>query len=124
MSKIESHEDLEVWQLSMDLAQRCYELTAGLPKEERYGLVSQIRRCAVSIPSNIEEGYGRDQRGSFIQFLRIALGSTRELDTQLQLCVRLKLLEADKLMDSKTLVLRVSKMLRSLIRRLEEKGGS
>ena len=79
MGRIESYEDLEVWQLAMTLAEHCYELTKQFPKEELYGLISQIRRAAVSIPANIAEGYGRDQTGNFIQFLRIAQGSSREL---------------------------------------------
>ena len=83
MGRIESYEDLEVWQLAMTLAEHCYELTKQFPKEELYGLISQIRRAAVSIPANIAEGYGRDQTGNFIQFLRIAQGSSRELETHL-----------------------------------------
>ena len=80
---IESHKDLEVWQMAMTLAEDCYHLTARFPKDEVYGMSAQIRRAAVSIPANIAEGYGREQTGSFIQFLRIAQGSARELETHL-----------------------------------------
>jgi hypothetical protein len=67
--KIESYEDLEVWQLAMTLAEQCYQLTATFPREETYGLSAQIRRAAVSIPANIAEGYGRNQTGNFLNFL-------------------------------------------------------
>lgn len=68
MTNIRSYQDLEVWQMGMDLVEDCYRLTRGFPREEQYGLTSQIRRAAVSIPANIAEGYGRDMTGSFIQF--------------------------------------------------------
>jgi len=80
---IESYKDLEVWQMAMTLAQDCYLLTTRFPKDEMYGMSAQIRRAAVSIPANIAEGYGRDQTGPFVQFLRIAQGSARELETHL-----------------------------------------
>ena len=69
---IRSYQDLEVWQMPMTLAEDCYRCTAEFPRDEIYGMTAQIRRAAVSIPANIAEGYGRDQTGSFIQFLRIA----------------------------------------------------
>jgi four helix bundle protein len=116
---IESYEDLEVWQLAMTLAEQCYELTKGFPREEVYGLTSQIRRAVVSIPANIAEGYGRDQTGNFIQFLRISQGSARELETHLLLSSRLKLAGADKVEPCRAMAVRVSKMLRGLIRSLE-----
>ncbi|MEB3214027.1 MAG: four helix bundle protein, partial [Leptolyngbyaceae bacterium] len=73
--KIQSYRDLEVWQQGMNLAEACYQLTKAFPKEEVYGMVSQIRRAAVSIPANIAEGYGREYRNEYIKFLRIAQGS-------------------------------------------------
>lgn len=76
------HKDLEVWKQAMGLAREVYELTAGFPKSELYGLVSQMRRSAISIASNIAEGAARSTDREFIQFLYIALGSTAELDTQ------------------------------------------
>lgn len=78
-----SHKDLNVWKNSMTLAEKIYRLTANFPKEEIYGLTSQIRRSAVSIPSNIAEGSARNSTKEFIQFLYIALGSAAELETQL-----------------------------------------
>ena len=88
------YRDLVAWQKSMDLAQRVYEETAHFPREEKYGLTSQMRRAAVSVPSNIAEGQGRQTSDEeFIRYLRIALGSLCELETQAELAVRLKLLD-------------------------------
>ena len=116
---IESHKDLEVWQMAMTLAEDCYRLTARFPKDEVYGMSAQIRRAAVSIPANIAEGYGRDQTGSFIQFLRIAQGSARELETHLILTDRVELADQHTLAPLQEKCERISKMLRSLIRSLE-----
>jgi 23S rRNA-intervening sequence protein len=75
---IKSYKDLDVWLMAMALAESCYRATRNFPREETYGMTAQIRRASASIPANIAEGYGRDQTGGFIQFLRIAQGSTRE----------------------------------------------
>src|SRR3989344_2803565 len=91
MDKIRSYKDLLVWQKAMQLCERVYSVTSKFPNEKKFGLVSQIRRSAVSIPSNIAEGRGRTSRKDFIQFLHIALGSTNELETQLELAKRLML---------------------------------
>jgi four helix bundle protein len=118
-SRIRSYKDLDVWQKAMTLAEDCYRATAEFPREEVYGMTSQIRRAAVSIPANIAEGYGRDQSGSFVQFLRIAQGSARELETHLILSGRIRLLRddvQDRLLDECE---RISKMLRSMIRTLD-----
>ena len=85
---IRSYKDLDVWQKSMALAEDCYRATSEFPRDEIYGMTAQMRRAAVSIPANIAEGYGRDQTGPFIQFLRIANGSTRELETHVILSGR------------------------------------
>ena len=108
----------------MTLAQESYLFTARFPKEEMYGMTSQIRRAAVSIPANIAEGYGRDQTGSFVQFLRIAQGSARELETHLILAERLHLGEQQAVAPLQELCERVSKMLRSLIRSLEARKAA
>jgi four helix bundle protein len=84
-SKLSGHRDLAAWQEAMHLAKLIYEATAGFPKEEQYGLVSQMRRAAVSIPSNIAEGAGRGGEKEFRQFLMIARGSLSELETQVLL---------------------------------------
>ncbi|MES2766462.1 MAG: four helix bundle protein [Bacteroidota bacterium] len=78
-----THKDLDAWKISMTLVKEVYLLTSGFPKEEMYGLTSQIRRSAVSVPSNIAEGAARNSLKEFIQFLYIALGSLAELETQL-----------------------------------------
>ena len=88
--------DLLVWQKSMQLAVEVYKLTKSFPREEVYGLTSQIRRSAISIPSNIAEGHGRLNVGEFRQFLGIARGSTYELQTQLELAQSLEFTSADQ----------------------------
>ena len=82
-NKVRTHRDLDVWKKSIDLVTLIYKYTADYPKDEMYGLTSQIRRCAVSIPSNIAEGSARTTRKDFSHFLAIALGSVAELETQL-----------------------------------------
>ena len=86
---IQSHKDLIVWQKGVDLVLSIYKLTKDFPKEEIYGITSQIRRAAISIPSNIAEGRSRGTRKDFAQFLRIAFGSGAELETQLLIAKKL-----------------------------------
>ena len=88
------YRDLLVWQLAMDLVVECYELTRAYPITERYGLVSQIRRAAISIPANIAEGRTRRSPKDFVRFIRIAEGSEAELETLIELSVRLDFLSA------------------------------
>jgi four helix bundle protein len=121
---IESYKDLDVWKVAMTLAQESYLLTARFPKDEMYGMSSQIRRAAVSIPANIADGYGRDQTGSFVQFLRIAQGSARELETHLILAERIRFVDQEAVVPLQELCERVSKMLRSLIRSLEARRAN
>lgn len=78
---IKSYMDLDIWNVSVALAGTCYRLTKEIPRSELFGMTSQIRRSSTSIPTNIADGYGRIQIGQFIQFLRIAQGSVRELET-------------------------------------------
>ncbi len=92
MGSIKSYRDLEVWRLAMDLSQLCYEKTADFPSRETYGLASQIRRAAVSIPSNIAEGHSRRTRQAYLNHLSIALGSQSEVETQVELARRLQFL--------------------------------
>ena len=84
-----NYKRLDMWQKAMRLAQHVYEATRGFPREERFGLTSQIRRCAVSIPSNVAEGWGRGTAAERRQFLRVARGSACELETQLVLAEQL-----------------------------------
>src|SRR6266699_6703298 len=85
----ENFKDLLVWQKGMSIAKMVYELTRGFPSDERFGLIGQIRRAAVSIPTNLAEGQARHTTGEFIQFISHAEGSPAELDTQLYLAVEL-----------------------------------
>ena len=103
----------------MNLAELAYKVAAGLPKDELYGLSSQIKRSAVSVPANIAEGYGRDSKGSYIQQLRIAQGSLKELETHILIAERVKLLPIDHVREMLILADRIGKMLRGLIRSLE-----
>ena len=113
-----SYRDLIVWQKSMQLVREIYIETKNFPKEEMYGLVSQIRRCAISIPSNIAEGRGRNSDKEFIRFLQISLGSVYELQTQLELSLQLNYTNnIDDLLD---LSIEIEKMINTLI---TKKGG-
>jgi len=102
----------------MDLAVECYDLTKEFPREEVYGLVSQIRRAAGSVAANIAEGHGRNVTGSYVQHLRIAQGSLKELETHLILSSRVGIVPAVRLETAMTLSEEIGKMLRSLIRGL------
>lgn len=115
---VSTHKDLDVWKKAMDLAAQVYSLTARFPKEELYGLTSQIRRSAVSIPSNIAEGAARHSQKEFIQFLHIASGSVAELETQLLLAIQLGLLSGDHIISH---VEEVRKLLLGLLRSLKKK---
>lgn len=101
--------NLVAWQEAMKLAELVYRQTNALPKTEAFGLVSQMRRAAVSIPSNIAEGAGRNSLGELVQFLGIASGSLAELETQTELCARLGYFEGDS--DCAKQMIRVGKLL-------------
>ncbi|HEY0330693.1 MAG TPA: four helix bundle protein [Rhodopseudomonas sp.] len=118
-TKFESYRDLRVWQEAMDLAEACYRLTREFPKDEMYGMTAQIRRAASSIAANIAEGHGRQQTGAFVQFLRIAQGSLKELETHLILAVRVGLAtNMDVLLGQCD---ELGRMLRALIRSLQNR---
>jgi four helix bundle protein len=85
-----THKDLAIWQEGIGLVEKIYHLASNFPKEELYGLSSQIKRCAVSIPSNIAEGAARNLRNEYVRFLHISLGSLSELETQCEIAIRLK----------------------------------
>jgi len=106
---------MDVWKLSMDLVTNVYEITSKYPTEERYGLAQQMRRAAVSIPSNIAEGAARKSSKEFIQFLHISLGSLSELETQLEISKRLGFIRKDSIPDLNNLN-RIRQMLQGLIR--------
>ena len=112
--KLSSHKDLIVWQKSMDLVVQIYELTSKFPKSELFGITSQMRRAAISIPSNIAEGWGRKSTKEYQQFMSIAYGSALELETQLILAKRLKLAEKQYFEKPDAVLLEVLKMLNSM----------
>jgi four helix bundle protein len=115
---LESYRDLKVWKLGMKIAAQSYHLTKGYPKEEQFGMTSQIRRASTSIPANIAEGYGRGNRGEYVQFLKIAQGSLKELETHLLLSVQVGLAEERVVTPLLSLREDQGKMLRTLIYRL------
>ncbi len=112
---------MKVWQKAMDLVVRCYELSRCLPDSERYGLVSQLRRAAVSIPANIAEGWGRNSTKDFIRFLSIAFGSLTEVETHIQIAERLGYTTTDEVTRLLQQTSEVSKMLVGLRKSLEER---
>jgi four helix bundle protein len=114
-----SYRDLNVWQNGLDLVEDVYKITANFPKEEKYGLTSQLRRCSVSIPSNIAEGFMRKSTKEYIQFLYISLGSLGELDIQMEIAVRLGFIEIQKEFNEKSLLVR--KQLYGLVKSLKSK---
>ena len=116
--RVESYKDLLVWQQAMDLTVETYNRTRSWPKEELYGLTSQVRRAAVSIPANIAEGYGRETRPSYEHFLRIAQGSLKELETHLLIAERVGMSTGDELAPLLGATESVGKLLRLLLRRL------
>lgn len=103
----------------MELVEECYRLAAGLPESERFGLRSQLRRAAVSIPSNIAEGFNRRSRASYLNHLSIAVGSQAEVQTQLELCTRLGMVCSDSSARAGALAEEVGRLLHGLIRALE-----
>ncbi len=110
-----------VWQKSMDLCELVYLATQEYPKSELYGLTSQIRRCSISIPSNIAEGFQRHYKTEYVQFLYISFGSGAELETQLEISLRVGYLEKDKFDELNILLQEVMKMLNSLVSKLENR---
>ncbi len=118
---IKGYRDLVVWQRAMDLVTVTYRLTAGFPSEEKYGLVQQLRRAAVSVPSNIAEGHGRDHLGDYLHQLSVANGSLMEMETQLMIAGRLEYLsrEAEERILADTAVL--GRMMSALARALRKR---
>ncbi len=111
---IKSFRDLIVWQKAMDLVEAIYRLTKPFPKEEMYGLTSQIRRAAISVPSNIAEGQGRDSTREFIHHLSIAYGSLCETETQLLIARRLSYITEQEAEDTFNLASEVGRMINGL----------
>ncbi len=116
---IQTYRDLRVWQEAMTLAEACYRLTKVFPREELFGMTSQIRRSAASIPANIAEGYGRETTGAYVHSLRIAQGSLKELETHLLLSERVDLVSRDATAAPLDQCEQIGRMLRSLIRSIQ-----
>ncbi len=116
--KTQNYKDLVVWQKGIALAKATYRLTTTFPREEKFGLVSQMRRAAVSIPSNIAEGQARHTTGEFIQFISHAEGSTAELETQLILSIELAFAQKEPAKNAFVLLDDIRRMLNGLRRKL------
>lgn len=119
MTVIVSYKDLEVWKKAIKLTVLVYSVTKLFPKEELYGIVNQIRRCVVSIPSNIAEGYSRHSRLEYLHFLKIANGSGAELETQLIISEQLKYIPDEKYDEIYGVLQEIMRMLNSLILKLK-----
>ncbi|MEN8041420.1 MAG: four helix bundle protein [Actinomycetota bacterium] len=117
------YEELLIWQKSIELAHRCYDATADFPREERFGLTSQMRRAAVSIPSNIAEGSGRDLPGDFAKFLRYAYGSGCELATQTTIAQNLELGDSHDLANLHEGADEVRRMIYAFVKHLERSSA-
>ncbi|AQR61503.1 hypothetical protein BZG35_07445 [Brevundimonas sp. LM2] len=120
METVKSYRDLKVWQRAMDLAVAAYELTRGFPRDEQFGLTSQIRRATVSTAANIAEGYGRSTKGAYLSFLRIAQGSLKEVETHLILATRVSVCTETATKPLLEETDELGRMLRALIVRLEQ----
>ena len=120
-AEIKSYRDLLVWQRAMDIAVLCYSVTRNFPRDELFGLTSQLRRSAASIAANIAEGHGRENSGSFVQFLRIAQGSLKETETHLILAGRIGLAKELDIKPALEKCEEIGRMLRSLIRAIQDK---
>ena len=118
---VKHYRELEVWQVAMDLAEQCYRLTKVYPKEELFGMTSQIRRAAASIPANIAEGQGRAHTKEFLNFLSIARGSLMELETHLLLSQRVELASAEGIEPLLVLADRISRMISGLRKALQKR---
>ena len=119
MSDVQTYRDLIVWQRAMDAAAATYELTRSYPRDEMFGLTSQTRRAAVSIAANIAEGYGRATRPAYTQFLRIAQGSLKELETHLLLAERVGVATPGSTQSVLGLTDEIGRMLRALIYKIQ-----
>ena len=118
--KIHNFKELLVWQKAMELVVFAYQLTGCFPKEEKYGLISQIQRCAVSIPSNIAEGSGRVSQKEFQHFISISMGSSFELETQVILAFRFKYISEEQMAAFEVMVRPVQKMAFGLYNSLQK----
>jgi len=120
MSSIKSYKDLLIWQKGIEIVVDLYQLVESFPKEELYALTSQLKRAAVSVPSNIAEGYGRNSTQSYIHFVSISRGSLFELETQLLVAQKLKFIKNETLFSNiMNQITEETKMINSFINKLE-----
>jgi len=120
---MKTYRELEVWKKAMDLVIAVYDMTTHLPKQEHFGLTSQMQRAAVSIPANIAEGYGRVHRGDYVRHLSIARGSLAELETLITIAVRLGFIPRDKATPIWKMTQEVGKMMSRMITILQKKDA-
>lgn len=123
MGELRTHKDLDVWKRSIELVTEIYNITKSFPKDELYGLVNQIRRAAVSIPSNIAEGAARKNNKEFIQFLYIALGSISELETQIIISQKLSYMNQTESSNLLNEIIQIRSLLIGLIKFLKKKNN-
>ncbi len=115
---MKSYRDLIVWQKSMEMVTLVYKLLDNFPDNEKFGLISQLKRSSVSIASNIAEGYGRNYSKDYARFLQIARGSLYEMQTQLQIAVNLKFVSEEDIESIENLSIEIEKMLNTLIKKI------
>lgn len=120
-ARIRSYRDLIAWKIAMDLSERVYALSAMLPVDERFGLVQQLRRSAVSVASNIAEGHARGSTRDFGRFISISRGSLAEVETQLEMCSRLDMLAEESVSDVLALCDELGRILTGLRKSLDSK---
>jgi four helix bundle protein len=113
--KNNGYKDLLIWQIEIDLVEQLYQMSDEFPSHERFGLTSQMRRAAVSIPSNIAEGYRRKTDADFLQFLHISFGSVSELETQVIIAFRLKYISQDQYDRLNQMIVRLIQLLTGFI---------
>ena len=118
MIKVKTYKDLIVWQKAMEMTTLLYKIIKKLPKEETYTLSDQMRRAAISIPSNIAEGFGRNSKKEYLQFLYIANGSVCELETQLTLCLRIEYLSETETQPIMDLLSEIGKIIMTITKKL------
>ena len=120
MGEIQSYQDLIVWQKSMDMVEMVYKITGKFPKQELYGLTNQLRRAAVSVPSNIAEGHTRKSKAEYLNFLSIAQGSRAEVETQMLIAQRLRYVTSDETTPVLSLLNEINRMISAIKRRLNQ----
>ena len=121
---MKTYRELKVWQKAIDLVVACYELTKEFPDDERYGLTSQLRRAAVSVPANVAEGQSCGKDGRFLSHIGIAQGSVGELDTDLEIALRLGFIQSDEYAEAAKLVQRTGQLLHGLARSVRRRRAT